>query len=248
MQQLAELLLAKTPESFDERRVEAVADLQSATPGDGWEIRIEANGYSPSNYDNIWKNEARKSLVAALEAAGRDQSSYVAWLGGIHFTRAVIAPQALFPDGYRDNQGWRISVLGIPAASVAAVGIASHYQNAQNHNHLRSASNTFFDHITSLAAPREISVPGRKVHPDDWDRDGLFAAPHTLVDGVDVAGLDASHPGLWLKDVRTTTLKKVLASYITLVPLDGPAALAAQLSEAVTQTVNVATMLMGGTE
>ena len=108
----------------------------------------------------------------------------------------------------------------MPRAGVIAIGIASHYQGGQRHAQLGLASNLLFDAARDGLAGSEtgVTLTGRKVNPDDWDRDGLILEPVDQIAGLDlttVPGIDH----LILKDIRTTTAKKIIASFITVEPL-----------------------------
>jgi 5-methylcytosine-specific restriction protein B len=122
-------------------------------------------------------------------------------------------------DPYQDNRGWRLLILSVPPVSAGAVGLASHYQNAQNHDHLAKVSELLFDHVAAAAQQAHLQLPGRKVSKSDWTSDSLFPRPIVDVDGADLSGV----PGdgrLLMRDVRTTTVKKVLASMISVQPFD----------------------------
>src|SRR5262249_15127099 len=121
---------------------------------------------------------------------------------------------------YKDNQGWRVLLLSLPAAKAAGVGLASHYQGGQAHNKLAEGSNVLYDVANAgLAEAGEQTVlPGRKVRAEDWDRTGLMAGSILDPCGVDISSVGDGE-GLWLKDVRGTTVKKVIASWICVEPL-----------------------------
>lgn len=219
---IADVLRARTAAEYEEGVDAAVATFENAV-GDGWLFHYERAVYTEDNYASIWKNEMRKAVKDRLTEAGKTPLQYRAWMGETHYIRFAAAPALLFDHGYQDNKGWRILLLGVPAARVVAVGLASHYQGGQNHNSLADASNVFFDHISGLCSHHEIDMVGRKVAPDDWDRGGLIQpAISTICDDVEI-GMAG---GLWLKEVRTTTLKKTIASLISVevIGADDPAA------------------------
>lgn len=245
MNNVSQLLLARDSELFEAQRAGASAELAGLFPAAEWEVRLDAQLYASSNYDNIWNNEARRGLIHVLEAANIGTMQYREWLGEMHYTRVIAAPRRLFTDGYKDNQGWRVLALGVPAVGVVVVGLASHYQNAQNHGHLASASNVFFEHISTIAVQRDVPMRGRKVNPRDWEGTGLFTVPRLTVAHVDVSAVNPAEPGVWLKDVRTTTLKKVLASFMTLESLDQPAVISDTLEPSLMAMRDLANMLLG---
>ena len=88
------------------------------------------------------------------------------------------------------------------------------------------ASNLLFDFAAQRLGADSF---GRKVAPTDWDRAGLIAAPITSIAGVQVQP-DQDGNGLFLKDVRTTTLKKILASFISIERLGAVGLTDAQLT------------------
>lgn len=245
MQNLSQLLLARDLESFEQHRSGAATEMAEVFNANDWELRLEPQPYTEANYGNIWQNEARRRLIRLLEEAGVGPVQYKLWLGEMHYTRAIAAPKRLFTDGYKDNQGWRLLALGLPAVGVIVVGLASHYQNAQNHSHLAATSNVFFEHISSLAEQHGVPMCGRRVGPRDWDGTGLFTAPRMMVGPANVGAANADEPGIWLKDVRTTTVKKVLASFMTLVSLDEEKAINDHLAASLIGMRDVANMLLG---
>ena len=188
-------------------------ELEAVFPEHSWNVEIEVSEYTQENIANLWNNELRKPLKAALEAAGKDRNSFAAWLGDTHFVNIRIAPKRIF-ERSRSNQGWRISVMALPAAGVIGLGIASHYQGGQNHNALGRAS-AFLRDVAANGMPDGSDLPGRVAVAEDWDGTGLFSAPVRHVDGVVIpAGSDDGM--LALKSVRTTTVKKILASFISI--------------------------------
>lgn len=227
---LLDFLTNKAAAAHDATAKLAVIDeLKAIFPEDTWNIEIEVSDYSPENIANLWNNELRKPLKAALETAEKDQASFSAWLGDTHFVNVRIAPKRIF-ERSRSNQGWRISIMALPAAGVIGLGIASHYQGGQNHNALGRAS-AFLRDVAVAGMPDGSVLPGRVAEAEDWDGTGLFTAPVRQIDGVAIPA--ASDDGmLALKSVRTTTVKKILASFISIEAFPSPvgeAALVARL-------------------
>ena len=241
---LLELLTSRTESDYETARVAGLTEFRSHFSGDSWSCFVERTPYTADNYNNLWNNELRSGVKNRLTASGLGTAEYGAWLGENHFIRAIAYSNLLFGDSYKDNQGWRILALGIPAARVVAVGIASHYQQAQNHNHLGRASNVFFDHIQSTLADDPPMI-GRKVTPEDWDRAGLMNLPVTVLAGVDVSDVSAENPGLWLKDLRTTTLKKILASFILVDSITPGPGFDAAISESLDGLERIGARLLG---
>jgi 5-methylcytosine-specific restriction enzyme B len=193
----------------------AEAELASVFDGQGWGLSGKAEPYSEDNARNLWKNELSQPVRGALEARGIDQAAFKAWLGEIHYVYVAAHLTSLF-EHYGHNKGWRVLAISIPAAGVAAVGIASHYQQGQKHNRLGEVSNLLYDQAAAGLAGKEVPWPGRKVAAEDWDGVGLMREPASEIAGVKLpAGQQAR-----LKYVRTTTVKKILASFITIQPLD----------------------------
>ncbi|MER8759876.1 AAA family ATPase [Mesorhizobium sp. M0976] len=215
---LLDLLQSRTLTEFESRKASARKQLESIFPNSLWGVDLECSEYTDDNINNLWNNELRKPIRHRLESSGLSKADYETWLGDIHFINIGIYRKSVFP-AHKSNIGWRIAVLAIPAAHVVATGIASHYQGGQRHAQLGLASNLLFDAAQDglAASGTGTTLPGRKVNADDWDRDGLIEKPI-----LDIAGVDLSTvPGvdhLILKDVRTTTAKKIIASYITIEP------------------------------
>ena len=211
------ILRVRTRPGFITLKSAAEKELESVFPPHDWGIDIELTDYTVENKRSLWDNEMRKPIRRALESGG-GSAAYSNWLQDVHFVMISIYRRDVFKT-YNRNVGWRVAIIALPAAGVIATGIASHYQGGQNHNQLGRASNLLFDAAKDGLAGYAggISIPGRKVIPSDWDGDGLISTPITSVAGVDLTIL-ASIGSLHLKDVRTTTTKKILASYITIEP------------------------------
>jgi 5-methylcytosine-specific restriction enzyme B len=226
------LLTAKTTAAADGSKAAAKAELESIFPPDEWGLEFDVNAYTNENIQNLWNNELRRPVRRVLEADAKTIDDFKQWLGEIQFVNLAVFSRRLF-DRYRNNAGWRITIFSLPRADAVVVALTSHYQNAQNHNKLGEASNMLFD-VIAEAAPDDLQplFPGRKVSASDWDHAGLIDQQVTSIAGVDITPNE-----LWLKDIRTTTVKKTLASFITLavVPataLGGAAAcLASRLQE-----------------
>lgn len=192
----------------------AEAELASLFDDREWGLSGKAEPYSEENAWNLWNNELSRTAKRALEAGGVDQPAFKAWLGEVHYVYVAAHLKSLF-ERYGQNKGWRVLAISIPAAGVAAVGIASHYQQGQNHNRLAKVSNLLYDQAAAGLAGQEVPWPGRKVAAEDWDGVGLMGEPASEIAGVRLpAGQQAR-----IKYVRTTTVKKILASFITVQPL-----------------------------
>lgn len=203
------LLQSRSKADCERLKESALTELASIFPGSEWGIDALLSYYTPENVSNLWNNELRKGVKSKLENAGIDESSYGAWLGDVHFINISIYRKSLF-DKYRSNAGWRISLLAIPRADSILVGLASHYQNAQNHNKLGEASNLIHDVALDAASIEKIPGLGRKITSADWDQGGLISTP---IDHM--VNIAISPESMHLKDIRTTTLKKILASFIS---------------------------------
>lgn len=208
---LQSLLTARTTVVADGSKAAAKVELETIFSPDEWGLEIDINAYTRDNIQNLWNNELRKPVRRILEANGKSIDDFGQWLGEIQFVNLSIYSKRLF-DRYRNNAGWRITVFSLPRADAIVVALTSHYQNAQNHNKLGVASNLLFDVISEATSEGlRPEFPGRKISSEDWDHAGLIDPPVTSVAGVDVLPNE-----LWLKDIRTTTVKKTLASFITL--------------------------------
>ncbi|MYN05374.1 AAA domain-containing protein [Pseudoduganella sp. DS3] len=210
---ILDLLRTKSKSVCESGRHEAVESLRTVFPENEWGIETDFNYYTKDNAKNLWNNELRKRVKHKLEAEGWNNDRYEDWLGEVHFTNLNPYRKNLF-DRYRSNAGWRVVVMSIPRAEVIVLGIASHYQNAQNHNKLGEVSNLIYDIASDAMSEAGLEMFGRKITSADWDQNGLMQSPITTIDSISIT--DVASDGLNLKDVRTTTLKKILASFISL--------------------------------
>jgi len=212
---LRTFLIDKSAAGHDAASRKAAEDaILTIFPKERWSCEIEVSNYTSANVSNLWNNEIRRAVRNQLEDAGKAQGDFASWLGEVHYVNVRIEPKTLF-ERTQSNQGWRVSILSLPAAQVIAVGIASHYQGGQNHNALGRASGLLHDAAREGLFGGVAPLPGRKVTSDDWDRTGLFPAPVMAIAGVSLPSEgDTAH--LFLKDIRTTTVKKILASYISI--------------------------------
>ena len=208
---LEKLVLAGSIESFNSAKPAAIKQLSDVFSPDEWGFDIECVEYSTINIDNLWTNQVRRGLVALLAAAGKSVEDYRQFLGAVHFTSVAVYPKRLFPK-YKRNEGWRILLLGVPAARVLIAGLESNYQGGQRHNQTAVASNVLLTLARAALSSSKLALPGRELESADWDATGLILSPVTEVAGVDIA---ATFPdGIQLKEVRTTTVKKIIASFI----------------------------------
>jgi 5-methylcytosine-specific restriction protein B len=217
MENLAAVLGARLVPSGGVREA-ADRELEEVFRSAAWGRQIDVETYTGENYRNLWDNEMPKPIRRALQEAGKTAPEYEQWLQEVHYARVVIYRKSLF-EHYQDNIGWRILLLSVPAVDASAIGIASHYQGGMAHNKLAFASNALFDIAAAglKAEGYEDPMPGRKVVRDDWDGTGLIKNPVIEVAGVDISTL-TDGAGLPIKAVRSTTVKKTLASMITVTP------------------------------
>lgn len=209
---ILDLLQTKSKSVCESGRSSVLTELRKVFPDNEWGIETDFNYYTDDNAKNLWNNELRKRVKRRLEEEGWGKDEYEAWLGEVHFTNINPYWKSLF-DGYRSNVGWRVVIMSIPRADVIVLGIASHYQNAQNHNKLGEVSNLLFDVAREALDESGQEMFGRKITSADWDQDGLMLSPIQFIDGISIS--EVTPEGLNLKDVRTTTLKKILASFIS---------------------------------
>lgn len=205
------LLTAKTTAVANESKATAKTELESIFPPAEWGVEFDVNPYTSDNIQNLWNNELRRPVRRLLEANAKTVDDFKQWLGEIQFVNLAIYSRKLF-DKYRNNAGWRITIFSLPRAGAVVIALTSHYQNAQNHNRLGEASNLLYD-VIAEAVPDTFQplFTGRKISAADWDHAGFIDPEITSVVDVNIAPNE-----LWLKDIRTTTVKKTLASFITL--------------------------------
>ncbi|ABN81632.1 AAA domain family protein [Burkholderia pseudomallei] len=219
MQNLLQLLSSKTVAESSVLKPRALAELEEIFPSPMWGVSENDDAYTPANYKNLWDNELRKPIQRFLAQQNVDGEAYGRWLGEIHYHSFSIYLTAAFPSGYRDNVGWRISIFSIPGVSASLVGLASHYQQAMNHNALGKASALLLETARlglEASGDSSLQLPGRAVDGADWDGWSLLSSPVLQVCGVDISSVDSS--GLSIKGARTTTAKKTIASFISVIP------------------------------
>jgi 5-methylcytosine-specific restriction protein B len=209
---ITDLLRGSTRETCDGQHPIARSDLAHQFPDNEWGIDSETSYYSEENIRNIWNNELRRGIKNKLEEEGFNQGNYTSWLGEVHFTTIEVYLKNLFDERYRKNAGWRIVLMAIPRAGAVLIGIASHYQNAQNHNKLGQVSNLLYDIASSALSNNDpqMVMYGRKISRIDWDQNGLLPNPISTIGDISILP-----EVIYLKDIRTTTLKKTLASFVT---------------------------------
>jgi 5-methylcytosine-specific restriction enzyme B len=206
---LVDLLRSSNKTDCEQNKASGLAVLSAVLPTNEWGVDADFNYYTDANVSNIWNNELRRGIKNKLEAASLGEQQYKAWLGDVHFLNIGVYRKELF-ERYRSNAGWRIAIISIPRAGAIIIGLASHYQNAQNHSKLGQTSHLLYDIAAeALADENQGPMYGRKISSADWDQSGLFPTPV-----VNVAGISIAPDALYLKDIRTTTLKKILASFI----------------------------------
>ncbi|MGN7985210.1 McrB family protein [Burkholderia sp. 22313] len=219
MQNLLQLLRSKNVVESATLKPLALAELQQIFPSPMWGISENADIYTSANFKNLWDNELRKPLQRFLAQQHIDGEAYGRWLGEIHYHSFSIYLTAAFPSGYRDNIGWRISIFSIPGVGASLVGLASHYQQAMNHNALGRASALLLETARlglEASGNPSLQLPGRTVESTDWDGVSLLTSPVLRVCDVDISSVDPS--GLSIKGARTTTAKKTIASFISVIP------------------------------
>lgn len=227
---LSTLLTARTNASAENSRAQAQLELEVIFPKNEWGIKIDINKYTDENIQNLWGRQLRAEVKRALDAAGLPVAAFKDWLGDTQFVNIAIYSNNFFLEDYRSNTGWRISIFSLPRAGAVIIGISSHYQNAQDHNKLCEASNLLFQVIQeSKQTGISPDFDGRAISSADWNYSGLIENPVSSIAGASIFPLT-----LMLKEIRTTTVKKTLASFISLSVIsvaDIPTKLTARLSE-----------------
>lgn len=216
---LLKLLTDKSLGIPDKAYIQTVrGELETIFPKEKWELDVNVVPYTVGNKENLFKRELRTSIKKALSAAGKTETDFRSWLSDVHYVNVAAVPKALFEKS-KANEGWRFSIVGVPAARIAAMGIASHYQGGQDHINLGRASALLHELVRDGLGDADSAALGRAVEPGDWDRTGLVVRPITEVLGV-VIPQDADDGKLAIKNVRSTTVKKILASFISIEAID----------------------------
>jgi 5-methylcytosine-specific restriction protein B len=212
---LAEAMRVCRDGRFEELWPAAEAELAGIFASPTWGVDGHAVSYSEENASSLWRHELNRPVRSALEAEGVGPAAYREWLGEIHYVHVAAYLEELFGH-YQENRGWRVLALSLPAAGVAAVGIASHYQGGMRHNRLGEVSNLLFEHASEALARGGVALPGRKITAGDWDGTGLMASPPGEIAGVKLPAGQQFR----LKYLRSTTVKKALSSFISVTPLE----------------------------
>jgi 5-methylcytosine-specific restriction protein B len=207
---------ARTQGQFDEQWPAAEQELAAIFDAGDWGLNGRVDLYTQGNIANLWRNELTERIRGALEDAEVGQGAFGDWLQDVHYVYVSAHSKALFGEHYQENKGWRVLAISVPALGVGAAGIASHYQQGQKHNRLGEVSNLLYDHAEAALAKSDIELPGRKIVKADWDGAGLMRQPATELCGVQLPAGETAR----LKYARTTTVKKILASFIDVQPLD----------------------------
>lgn len=217
MRQLQALLRATTKDEVAAQREGALHELRGIFPEAVWGIHYEPVYYKPANRKSVWDYGVPAAAKQLLESQGVTLERYSRWLGDVHFHAISVYPKSLF-DKYRENAGWRISVFSVPRVEATLAGLASHYQNAQNQDKLAAASALLRSAAEGAIARAEsvTSIPGRRVAKEDWNGTDLMSAPLLSVDGCDISAVLTG--GLDVKCARTSTVKRAIASFITVAP------------------------------
>lgn len=187
------------------------AQLESVFVEGNWKVEDHIERWTGENKDSLWKHDVKAKHKAVLEDLG-GESSWREWLGDVHYASATVTARRLFRDGsVRDNTGWRLTYMALPAPRVFISGLAHHYQGRPAQNLLGNASNFLYDLLESqLGRKQEVdrSVLGRKIQPADWDGEGLTDAEITIN--------GKKWPGrMPLVLARNTTTKKILSTFIS---------------------------------
>jgi hypothetical protein len=211
---LKKLLSARTANDFDENRAGAEAELAGIFSTSEWGMEFRCQAYTRQNYENLWTNELRTAIRELLKAAGKTSKDYAEWLGEVQYINVAIYPRRLFKDHEWDT-GWRLAFLAVPPVRATAMGIASFYKDSTSQNALGRASGLLMD-LASKGLGDGV-IPGSKVSADFWDKRALIPAPVLNVCGVDISPV--APQGLELADVRVSTVKKNIASFISITPV-----------------------------
>ncbi len=216
---LLKFLTDKTVDRHDAAVRAAVTNELAATfPDAQWEIKTDINDYKPENLANLWLRNVRSGIKEALLQHSKGESEYRDWIGKTHYVTISISPKTIGTKR-KANEGWRISLIGFPAANTAAIGIASHYQGTMNNNEMAAASGLLRQMASEGLIEAGMNLNGRPIDPNDWNELGLIVRPVTEVSEVGIP-TEVDDGRLALINIRTTTVKKILSSFISIEPLD----------------------------
>lgn len=186
--------------------------LETLFPNDKWAVGLSVVEWTGENKKSLWENELQAEQRNWLEEQAGGRTEYALWLGSVHYLSVTVTSRQLFSeDAIRDNAGWRLSYLSLPAPRVFIVGLAHHYQQTPSQKKLADASNFLYDLLSTQLKSEDgpdLSSLGRKVVAADWDGTGLTGSNVRIGNGT--------WPGrLPLKMARNTTTKKILSTFIT---------------------------------
>ena len=212
------LLQSKTLAEFESRKPAAQAQLETIFPAASWGIDFECSEYAADNFNNLWNNELRKPIRHRLKAKGWRRLITQAGSGKSTSSTSVFIAEACFLLIRATSDG-ALRSWQCPQPTSSSRGSRHTTRAGSGTGSWGWRLNLLFDAARDGlgGTGTGVSLPGRKVQADDWDREGLIKTSVQKVAGVDLATV----PGvdhLILKDVRTTTAKKIIASYITIEP------------------------------
>lgn len=207
-----DVLTARTPGLARDAREFAEGFLSRVGVGASWGVDTAENLFrDETSLHNLWAAEMRRPMREWWERDGGGEAEYRRSIGTVQYRSVAFYSPALFHGAYQANKGWRILALGLPIFDRVVLAFASHYQGGQNHNKLGAASRFLGELILSALTDGKLAN-ARLVTADDWDGPGLLEG----VTAIGSTHLPPEAPAPHLKDARNTTLKKVIASCMTI--------------------------------
>ena len=182
-------------------------------PKSAWVLDETVALWSEQSKNNIWENELHVPDRAFFEN-GPGRAAFNEWLGEIHYLALTITSRKVFgEEPVRENAGWRLAFVSLPPPKVFVIGLAHHYQGTPAQSKLAEVSNFLFEllaeQLKESGSQIDLSSIGRPVQAADWDGPGL-TRPNQEIGGVQWAG------DVPIRLARTTTVKKMLATWITI--------------------------------
>lgn len=238
---LRQFLAARTETAAEAAAPSALQELSRVFSPPRWETTTDVKLFTTDNYANLHRNHWSAGMRTAFDQAGKTVEDLAEWLGEVEYVACVAYDSALFSGHYQKNRGWRVTAFGLPGIQCAVIGVAAFYSATQKESDLARATRLLRDH----AAGALDNVPGRSLTAEDWNGRKLLYRDTSVVAGVDLS-LERSGEGPKFSDLRSTTAKRYLASFITCEPLNTATASDEDITEALVRYRALALELLGG--
>lgn len=165
---------------------------------------------------SLYRHEITADFETWLEQQGIDENKYAGHIFEVQYNSIQIYLQKLFPEGYRENAGWRLRVVGYPSLKTIALGIAHHYQGTPAQGKISAVSSMLrevaLDNLSNYGDLKSLLSSYPAPTSTDWDGEGLMPTPVHSVGDLDIS----SYGNARMRMARNTTVKKEIAAFIAI--------------------------------